>query len=284
MTAARKSETRSAPAVAWLDGIAHRIILSHGWPRLGIAVAAGAFGALAMPPYGILPALFVSLTIAVWLMDGANAGPRGWRTLRDCALIGWAWGFGYFVAGLWWLGAAFLVEADQFAWAMPLGVIGLPAVLAVFYAAGFAASRLVWSRGAGRLFALAFGLAGSEWLRGHLFTGFPWNSLGMALGDNLWLMQGASLVGLYGLSLVVVPIAASPAMLATETAARARTMPVVVAMLALGALALFGAWRVPAKPDTTIAGVRLRLIQPNIQQDEKFQPENRSGIVGKYLA
>ncbi|TXN23129.1 apolipoprotein N-acyltransferase [Methylobacterium sp. WL9] len=284
MIFARKSDTRSVPAAGWLDGTAHRIILSHGWPRLGLAVLAGAVGALAMPPYGVFPALVVSLTVAVWLVDGASAGPRGWRTLRDCAAIGWAWGFGYFVAGLWWLGAAFLVEADQFAWAMPLGVVGLPAVLAIFYALGFAAARLVWSRGPGRLFALAFGLAASEWLRGHWFTGFPWNGLGMALGGNLWLMQGASVIGLYGLSLIVVPIAAAPATLATGAGTRARIGPLLAAALALAALALFGAWRVPGKPDATIAGVRLRLIQPNIAQDAKFQPDDRYAVVDKYLA
>ncbi|GEP11968.1 apolipoprotein N-acyltransferase [Methylobacterium gnaphalii] len=284
MTLARNSDAHiGLPIVGWLESIAHRIILSHGWTRFGLAVAAGAIGALAMPPYGMLPALALSLTVAVWLIDGASAGPRGWCTLRDCALIGWAWGFGYFVAGLWWLGAAFLVEADQFAWAMPLGVVGLPAVLAVFYALGFAAARLVWSRGIGRLFALAFGLAGSEWLRGHLFTGFPWNNVGMALGGNLWLMQGASLVGLYGLSLIVVPIAAAPAALVTGASPRARFGPVVAGGLVLAVLALFGAWRVPSGPDATIAGVRLRLIQPNIQQDEKFGPEARDSVVDKYL-
>jgi len=74
-----------------------------------------------------------------------------WRAFA----VGWWWGFGYFVAGLWWLGAAFLVDADEFAWALPLGVAGLPAVLAVFPGLGFLLARLIWTPGAGRLFALA---------------------------------------------------------------------------------------------------------------------------------
>ena len=280
---ARPAAPPGGSPIGWLDGLAHRVILSHGWRRLAIAFVAGAVGALAMPPYGVLPALVVALTVAVWLIDGASAGPRGWRTFRDCAAIGWAWGFGYFTAGLWWLGAAFLVEADLFAWALPLGVLGLPAVLALFPAAGFAAARLLWSRGSGRLFALGFGLAGAEWLRGHLFTGFPWNGLGMALGGNLWLMQAAALVGLYGLTLIVVPIAAAPATLATGHDGRERFGPSLAAAAALAVLVLFGAWRVPPGPDPVIAGVRLRLIQPNIAQDAKFAPGNRGSIVGKYL-
>ena len=272
-----------AARVGPLDGLAHRVILSHGWGRFGLAVAAGALGALAMPPYGLFPALAVSLTVAVWLIDGASVGGSLRRTLQSSAGIGWAWGFGYFTAGLWWLGAAFLVEADQFAWAMPLGVLGLPAVLAVFFAGGFALARLLWSRGPARLAALAFGLAGAEWLRGHLFTGFPWNTLGMALGSNLWTMQAASLIGLYGLTLLAILIAAAPATLATGVTARGRLIPSVVALAALAGLAGYGALRLPSAPDPTVAGVRLRLIQPNVPQDARFRADMRDEIVGKYL-
>ena len=266
-----------------LDAVAHRIILSHGWRRGGIAILAGALGALAMPPYGVFPALVVSLTIVVWLLDGAAVGGSGWRTLRASLGIGWAWGFGYLTAGLWWLGSAFLVEADTFAWALPLGVVGLPAVLALFYAGGFAAARLVWSRGAGRILALAFGLSACEWLRGHLFTGFPWNTLGMALGANLWLMQAAAWIGLYGLTILAAAIAAAPATLATGTRPASRAGPSIAAGAVLAGLALLGFARLPSGPDPTVPGVRLRLVQPNIPLDAKFRPENRDGIVDRYL-
>ena len=96
--------------------------------------------------------MVVPMTVAVWLIDGARrnrkAGVRATRVPpARCAAafgVGWWWGFGYFVAGLWWLGAAFLVDADDFVWAMPLGVVGLPAVLALFPAFGFALARAVW--------------------------------------------------------------------------------------------------------------------------------------------
>ena len=111
-----------------------------------------------MPPFGILPALALSLTVAVWLVDGAAAGGRfgAASTLVSAGVAGWWWGFGYFVAGLWWLGSAFLVEADQFAWALPFGVLGLPALLAVFPAARLrsCASLLVARRRAALRFRL----------------------------------------------------------------------------------------------------------------------------------
>jgi apolipoprotein N-acyltransferase len=268
-----------------MKGIAQQVILAWGWRRFLVGFLAGAVGALAMPPFGLLPALAVSLTVAVWLIDGAAAGKGRWAaTLRSTALVGWWWGFGYFVAGLWWLGSAFLVEADQFAWALPFGVLGLPALLAFFPALGFAVSRLVWSQGAGRILAFAFAMTLSEWLRGSLFTGFPWNTLGMALAQNAWLMQFASVVGLYGLTVLAVLICASPAMLGTGANAMGRTLAPGLALAGLAGLALFGAIRLSAMPVPSAEGVKLRIMQPNLPQDAKFRPENRDLIMRHYLA
>lgn len=268
--------------------LAHRVVLASGWPRLALAFLAGAVGALAMPPFGFVPALVLALVPAVWLIDGAAFGESGRflsrRTLLAAALTGWAWGCGYFLAGLWWLGAAFLVEADRFAWALPLGVLGLPALLAVFPALGFALARALWSSGPWRLFALAFGLAGSEWLRGHVLTGFPWNPIGMALGQNLWSMQGAAIVGVEGLTVLAVLIAAAPATIATGESRLGRWLPGALAAALLAGLFAYGAWRLPSGPVATVEGVRLRLMQPNLPQDAKFNPANRDAIMRRYLS
>jgi apolipoprotein N-acyltransferase len=266
-----------------MTALAHRIMLAGGLPRAVIAFLSGAVGAFALPPFGFLPALVPSLVPAVWLLDGAaSAGTRG-ATVKAAAWIGWCWGFGFFIAGLWWLGAAFLVEADQFAWAMPLGVLGLPAALALFPAFGFVLARALWSPGAMRIVALAVGLAAADYLRGHLLTGFPWNALGMALAQNAWLMQGASIIGLYGLSLAAVLIAAAPATLATGETARERWLPTGLALGLLAGLAVFGALRIPTASTPSVAGVKLRLMQPNLPQDAKFRPENREPILRRYL-
>jgi len=110
------------------------IILSSGWRRALVAALSGACGALALAPFDIVPAMCVPVCVAIWLLDGAaqGSGSFSFGSLRNAAVIGWFWGFGYFIAGLWWLGAAFLVEADKFAVLLPLGVIGLPALLAFF--------------------------------------------------------------------------------------------------------------------------------------------------------
>ena len=273
--------------------LSHRVVLATGWARRAIALASGACGALAMAPVGFVPAMAVSLTVAVWLVDGAErtatarSGARrhAWPTLACAFGAGWWWGFGYFAAGLYWLGAAFLVDADKTAWLMPLGVVALPAVLAVYAGLAFALARALWSPGPARVLALAFALLVTELLRGALFTGFPWNELGMALGTNLVLAQGASAVGLHGLTALSVPIFAAPATLADRDARGRRSLaPTAMAALALIGLAGFGAWRLSGGPVGDVPGVRLRIMQPDVFGDGEFTFENKDALLANYLA
>ncbi len=275
---------------------AHRVILSSGWRRALIAIAAGLAGSLVLAPIGFQPAFIVTMTVAVWLIDGC-AGDREGRIRsilaagRSAAVSGWCLGFGFCLGGFWWLGAAFLVEADKFAWALPLGVIGLPAFLGLFSALGFVIARLLWSSGAGRIFALATGLGLSEWLRGTIFTGFPWNDFGMALGGNLVTAQIASVVGLHGLAFIAIALAAAPATLVDQNQSAAtsgkvaglRYRPFFLAVFAFAAIVVFGAGRLASTPTQYVDGIQLRLMQPNLPQDEKFRADRGLEILASYI-
>src|SRR5918911_916094 len=117
-----------------LTSLAHWVLLTWGWRRVLLAFAAGAISSLAMAPFHAWPLLFFTFPVLVWLIDGASAGR--WGRIGGAALIGWWFGFGYFLAGLYWVGIAFLVDAKTFAWLLPFAVTGLPAYLALFTAAG----------------------------------------------------------------------------------------------------------------------------------------------------
>ena len=129
------------------------VILADRWPRRLIALLGGACGALALAPVDFFPAFAIPMVLSVWLLDG-SAGDSLAMSLWRAGEAGWWLGFGYFLAGLWWLGAAFFADGGQFAWALPLGVIGLPAFLAFFTALGFVLARLLWSSSPRRIFAL----------------------------------------------------------------------------------------------------------------------------------
>ncbi len=296
----------STHSLRWIVGA---VILAEGWRRRLIALVAGVFGALAMAPVDFLPAMLVPMTVAVWLIDGCVAkdlklpGRRiSWRAipreLRQAFVAGWWWGFGYFLGSFWWLGAAFLLEPDEFAWALPLGVLGVPAFLAVFPALGFLLSRLLWAPGTSRIFALAAGLGLAEWLRGNVLTGFPWNAYGMALGDHLVPAQIASLVGLHGLTILSVLLFAAPGAMVRWSPAeilaarsgqalalpRFSLRPLIAASLAFAMIWAFGTLRLARADLADVAGVKLRIMQPNLPHGAKFRPENGQAILAHYIA
>ncbi len=258
------------------------------WPRRGIAFAAGACGALSLAPLDFYPAMLVPMVFAVWLIDAAalEEPALSWAALRRAAAAGWFWGFGYFIAGLWWLGSAFLVDAAQWAWALPLGVVGLPAFLALFPAFGFALARCLWVSGATRILALTFGLGTAEYLRGHILTGFPWNLFGMALCGNNELSQFASVVGIDGLTFLAIAIFSAPAVWFDRGRGVWADLkgPVLLAGCAGLALNLFGSFRLPDGPTASVPDVRLGLVQPNLTDDDYFRPENATEIIDNYLS
>ena len=263
--------------------IANPIVLAWGFRRALIAFLAGAGSTLALAPINLWPAMFVTMPVAVWLLDGAAAGRFG--RLTAAAAAGWWFGFGYFLAGLYWVGFAFLVDAKTFGWLMPFAVIALPAGLALFTASGFALARALWTRGPLRILTFAAALTAAEWLRGHVLTGFPWNAFGYALTTPLALAQCVALFGVWGLTLIALAAFASPAVLADERADSPRPwlMPAAAAVV-LAALAVGGAVRLATNPTAFVDGVRLRIMQPNLAQDEKFNYASRQQVMQRYLA
>jgi len=259
------------------------IILSWGWKRAAIAFFAGGLSDLAMAPFNAWPVLFLTFPVAVWLIDGAGAGRM--RGVPVAAMTGFWFGLGYFVPGLYWIGDAFLVDAKTFAWLMPFAVLGLPAYLALFTAFGFALARLIWPRDASRVIALAVCLTASEWLRGHVLTGFPWNAFGYALSEPLALAQTASLIGLWGMTFLSVAIFASPAVLIDGRArGRAPWLVPAVAVLVLVGMGALGAMRLSMHPTALLDQVKLRIMQPNLEQDAKFNYSAKQAVMQKYLA
>jgi apolipoprotein N-acyltransferase len=262
--------------------LTHWIVLSWGWRRALVAFGAGAVSALAMAPFDAWPVLFFTFPILVWLVDGAAAGRLG--GLPSAAIAGWWFGFGYFLAGLYWVGYAFLVDAKTFGWLMPFAVVALPAGMACYTAFGLGLARMLWTRGPTRLIALAIALTAAEWLRGHLFSGFPWNVYGYALTGPLVLAQSAALIGIWGLTFIAVAVFASPAVLMDErTDTRRPWLPLALAVVLLAALAGYGAMRLSRIPTAFVEGVRLRIMQPNLQQDQKFNYGAKQKVMSQYL-
>lgn len=289
---AQRGQTGSAFAAriaAAVERLSVAVTQLRGWRRAGVAFLAGAVSAAAMAPFFLSPVLFVTLPVLVWLIDGAaDAGPARRGLFLRAASAGWWFGFGYFILGLFWIGEAFLVEADKFAWLMPFAVLLLPAGLALFTALAAGVARLAWTPGMGRVLVLAITLAIAEWLRGHVLTGFPWNVLGYALTWPLPLMQSASVFGIYGLTLLCVAIFAGPLVIlagADQGAPGRRVLRAgLLAVVPLVTLYTLGAWRLAENASPMLDGVRVRIVQASVPQRDKWRPELQRQIFEDQLA
>jgi apolipoprotein N-acyltransferase len=233
--------------------------------RLAVAAGLGAVGALAFEPFRIFPFLLLAYAALVLLLDGASVSTR---RFRDAAITGWGFGFGFFLVSHYWIGYAFLVDAEAHAWMMPFAMVLLPAGLALFFAAASAFCMFAWRPGVQRVFMFAVAFIIAEWLRGHILTGFPWNLPGYGWGLSTAILQSVSILGVYGLSLLTLLLGASLALLAGENGRHARLLPAAMSVLFV-ALWVAGEMRLAGATGEMVAGVRLRLVQPSTPQPEK---------------
>ncbi len=261
------------------------VMSQTGWRRAALACVAGLLSDLAFAPFFLWPVLFITLAVLTWLIAPAASPNSNWRSaLRD----GWWFGFGFFFGGLFWIGEAFLVEADQFGWLLPFAVTLLPAGLALFYAAASAVTHALWRPGVAGLLVMAVAFSSAEWLRGHVLTGFPWNVLGYALTSPLVLMQSAAVVGIYGLTLLAVVIFTAPLVLATKHP-QGHAAPVhafrgvAISAGMLACLLAYGNYRLSSVALIERPDFKVRIVQPSVLQREKWLPEKQREIFETHL-
>lgn len=237
-----------------------------------LALLLGAASALALPPLHVLPVLL--LTFPAFLALLARAGGA-----RQALWWGALFGFGHYVAGLYWITHALFTDLGSWFWLVPFAAPGVALPLALFMALpAWAAWRVGrGTPGVGWPAVLVFAAAwtAAEMLRGVLFTGFPWNLLGTVWAFHPIPLQPAAVVGVHGLSLMTALLASLPAL------GWRRATPLLLSGLAFWGSA--GAWVLRQPPPADVAA-QLVLVQGNIPQDLKWEEAQRQAIFQRYLA
>ncbi len=250
---------------------------TRGWIGRGFALAAGAMAGLAHPPFGILPGL-LGYALLLALIDAETPRP-----LRSALFRGWLAGVGYFSVGVWWITEPFMVDAKEQGWMAPFALVLMAGGLALFWGAATFLCRALKTRGAARVLVFAGCLAGFEWLRGHVLTGLPWDLPGETWRAGSAPSQAAALVGAYGLTWITLAISAAPSVLVQAGATlRAKIVALLTAAAAVAGLYGFGLARLDTVAKPRPGAPIIRVVQANIDQKEKWRPENLSMILNTY--
>ncbi|NRR31310.1 apolipoprotein N-acyltransferase [Oxalobacteraceae bacterium] len=228
--------------------------------RMAITALAGGACVFAFAPFGWWPLQILSLAVLFYQVL-RSASPR------DAALIGWAYGFGWTAAGTHWIYVSLHqyggMAAPLAAAAVALLAVGMGSYVAA--AMGIAARlRLRWALPlpAATLLVMPAMWAIFEWVRGWLFTGFPWLSAGYAHNHSP-LAGFAPILGVYGLGWLAALSAGALLLLAHRS--RWRASALFIAIMGAGAGLTLAQWTYPQGQPISV-----RLLQGNIPQDEKF--------------
>jgi apolipoprotein N-acyltransferase len=239
-----------------------------------VAALAGASSLFSFEPFGWWPIQFVALAYLFYQVGMGSS-------TRRAVFLGWAFGFGWSVAGMHWLYIALnrFGNLPAVLSAIAIALLGLYMGLFGAFAAGVATwLRKRWSLPVAAFLLLVFPVCWgvSEWMRGWVFTGFPWAASGYA-HVTAPLGGFAAIVGVYGIGVLVAVCAACIAMLTQR-----RKLPAVGLFAAL----LLAGWGLKHIVWTTPAGkpLTVRLVQGNIRQDEKFSAEHLGDILARYRA
>jgi apolipoprotein N-acyltransferase len=251
-----------------------RLLSGPAW----LALLAGLAAAFAHPPFGALPGI-LGYGLLFALVDQTD----GDYPLRSAFWRAFLAGVAYFAVGCWWVAEAFLVDAAEQGWMAPFAVVLLAAGLALFWGLGGLLYRALRPRDTLlKVLVFAGALSLLEWMRGHVLTGFPWNLPGETWRAGSPPSQAAALVGAYGLTWITL---AAMAALAVPFAFgwRRSTWSLFGGGLAVVfALYGYGFWHL-SHGDGPAAGPLVRVVQPDVRQEAKYDADKFQDIVGRYL-
>lgn len=248
-----------------------RLWLTRFW-----ALLAGVAAALAHPPFGLLPGL-LGYALILLMLEAETPRP-----LRSGFFRGWLAGVGYFGVSTWWIVEPFLVDAKIHGWMAPFGLLAMGGGLALFWGLAGLVYRAAKPQGVWKVLVFAGLFAAVEWLRGHILTGFPWNLPGESWRAGSAPSQAAALVGGYGLTWITLAVAAVPAVLGLGLARSRQVAALAVGALALAALYGHGWQRLRAEAPQAGDAPTIRVVQADIDQKQKWKPENLRLIFDTY--
>ena len=253
------------------------LLKTTGWGGRFVGLMLGAVSVLGQAPLHFWPLTVLCLSILLARLKWASGAERRGRAGFSASF--W-FAFGYFMAGTYWIGSAFIARGPEFIPIMPPMILGLGVVLAFFWGLAGAAFTKLRPKGFVSLLAFISFFFLAEFARGHFFGGFPWNLPGYIFEGGKAMSQAASIVGVYGLTCFVFLLSA---LLYLVLFSEKRLEPLLALALASGGVFAFGTLRLNKAQVDYVEDVTLRLVQVRFTQKDKFNTEKSIDIVNQFL-
>ena len=233
----------------------------------------GVFATLANPPFSLLPLIFF-IGFSIYSINQI-------KSLLKTFIAGWFLGFGWFLSGLYWIGSAFIVADTYHFFLMPIAVILLPSVLAMFWGLSFFCAKIVSKKSNNSIIYIIIFLSIFEFIRAKLFTGFPWLMPSMPLSSNEYLIQIFSIVGSFTANLVTLIVSVLPFILFSNF--NGKYTLTILLIIPTSVLFIFSFSRFYNKDSLNTNNLLITIIQPNIEQKNKWKFKNREQHFKKLL-
>lgn len=238
-----------------------------------ISSFAGALCALAFAPFYLIIFAPISLSVFYFLLEKE-------KNNKPIFFLGFTYGFGYFLAGNYWIAISLLVDAHSFAWLIPFALTLIPSALALYLALLALSykkiiSRFHFHKNYQKILIFAILWIIFEALRSYLFTGFPWNLLGYIWMIDEVLAQSANVFGIYGLSFLAVLISLLPILFLKNN--NKKDDKIFAAIITLLFIANLTYGKIYIDDDKLVINEesKIRLVQANIKQEMKWDEREK---------
>ena len=236
----------------------------------------GAASVWALPPYFLFPVLFITFSSLLLLLQSASGYKKAFT-------LGYWFGFGFYACGLAWIGNALLIDAGTFGWLYPIAFLASGAFFGLFTALPACLSFYFKNIYAKYLAFAAFWVI-FEWIRSFILTGFPWNLLGTVLAFSPTTIQAASVIGTYGLSLLVIMLTSAPALAVKEQNRKALITTLTIVIVLMSADLGYGLNRLQQLENNPDGEINIRIVQPSIPQSMKWSPTSLDDNIRQYIS
>ena len=220
---------------------------------------------LCFPPFNFWPLLFPSLTFL--FLRSYNS-----KSKKEAFFVGWFFGLSFFLFSSFWIFNSFLVRSGIFIYILPICLFLFSCLLALFFSLVTFLNYKFKTNFILSIIFFSIFWTFSEILRGHLFTGFPWNLLAHSFSNYDFLIQICSVFGVYGLSFFIIYSVVSLTLVFLNFKKEKNFFLLFSSLIIIFFISLFGINRLNNSDLTQHSSKIYRVVQPNINQKDKLNP------------